>query len=69
MDGLAMTEAGDKLAYSVDAAAALIGLGRSKLYLEVASGRLRVCKVGSRTIIRRADLIAYLDLLAEEAGR
>jgi excisionase family DNA binding protein len=54
------------LAYSVTTAAQLVGIGRTKFYQEMAAGRVTFCKVGARTIIRRADLLAYLELLAQE---
>lgn len=57
----------EPMALSVLETADALRVGRTKIFNEIAAGRLRACKVGSRTIIRRADLVAYLDRLAEEA--
>jgi excisionase family DNA binding protein len=48
------------LACSVNEAAGLVGVSRSRLYLEIASGRLRVRKVGKRTIVETAALRDWL---------
>jgi excisionase family DNA binding protein len=49
-----------KLAYRIDQAAEASGLGRSKLYEEIALGRLRAFKAGGRRLIWHEDLVAYL---------
>jgi len=41
----------DKIAYSIAEAVEATGVGRSKLYQEIRSGRLRIVKVGRRTLI------------------
>jgi excisionase family DNA binding protein len=50
----------DKLAYRIDEAVEITGLGRTTLYREIANGRLEVVKVGARTLITRAALEAYI---------
>ena len=40
-----------KLAYSIAELTTLLGLGRSTLYCEVKAGRLKLSKVGGRSII------------------
>jgi len=52
-----------KFAYGLDELTELLGLGRSTLYLEVRAGRLRLSKVGRRSIVLADDLAAYLAVL------
>lgn len=53
----------DAVAYDVNGAARVIGCGRNKVYDEIAAGRLDARKVGRRTIIPRAAILAWLDAL------
>jgi excisionase family DNA binding protein len=53
----------DTVAYDVNSAARVIGCGRNKIYDEIAAGRLEARKVGRRTIIPRAAILAWLDAL------
>ena len=53
----------EKLAFSVDEACALSGLGRSYLYAEIKAGRLATRKAGSRTLVLRKDLEGFLESL------
>ena len=55
-----------RLAFSVEEAARALGIGRTQLYYEIREGRLRAVKCGRRTLIRRSDAEAWLDLLTEE---
>lgn len=57
MDSIAQA----KLAYSVPALAAAASVGKSKLWAEIAAGRLRAFKLGSRTLIAAADATDWLD--------
>ena len=50
----------EKLAYRVDEASEVSGLGRSKLYEEIKAGRLRSVRVGGRRLILHEDLVALL---------
>jgi excisionase family DNA binding protein len=50
----------DRLAYSVDEAAAITGLSRDLLYDQMRAGRLAYTKVGRRRIITRQHLEAFL---------
>lgn len=50
-----------KLAYGITEACKSVGLGRSFLYQEIAAGRLRTFKVGTRTLIRSSDLEDWLE--------
>jgi excisionase family DNA binding protein len=54
------TEPRERLAYSVDEAAALKGLSRELLYDQMRAGKLAYVKVGRRRIITRQHLEAFL---------
>ena len=59
------------LTVSVDEAAAMLSLGRFKVYDLVNSGKIRARKEGTRILIRVTDLEAYLDslpLVAEDVA-
>jgi excisionase family DNA binding protein len=47
-------------ALSVDDVAAWTGVGRGTVYQEIRDGRLKIAKVGRRTIVRAADARAWL---------
>jgi len=48
------------LAYSLDEAVRISDSCRSIIYREMKAGRLKFLKVGSRTLILREDLLAWL---------
>ncbi len=50
----------EKLSYSVNEAAAVAGIGRTKLYELINEGELPLVKIGTRTLIRRVDLEVLL---------
>ena len=50
----------ERLAYSVDEAAAITGLSRDLLYDQMRAGKLAYLKVGRRRIITRQHLEAFL---------
>ena len=50
----------EQLAYRVPDAIRISGLGRTKLYELAAAGRLRLIRVGSRTLIPAEDLKALV---------
>jgi excisionase family DNA binding protein len=50
----------ERLAYSVNEAAAITGLSRDLLYDEMRTGRLVYLKIGRRRIITRQHLDAFL---------
>lgn len=52
-------------AYSIDAFCERFGLGRSKTYDEIRLGRLKVRKVGTRTLIAHEDAIAWFNALPQ----
>lgn len=50
-----------KLAYTISEAIAASGIGRTTLYALFQAGDLTPVKIGTRTLIRHADLAALLD--------
>ncbi len=60
--------ANDKLAYSVDEAAELLGIGRTLAYELIREKRLVSLKLGNRRLIARADLEAFVETLRGEAA-
>ena len=61
----ATEQASRRLAFSVQEAAKAIGISRSSIYLEIGQRRLRVRKIGRRSVISEADLKAWFDALKE----
>jgi excisionase family DNA binding protein len=60
-NSLAIREPVDlQLALSIPEAAETSGVGRSSIYKEIATGRLRAVKRGRRTLILSDDLKAWL---------
>ncbi len=55
--------ANDKLAYSVDEAAELLGIGRTLAYDLIREGRLPSLKLGNRRLVARADLEGFVENL------
>lgn len=53
----------DKLAYSVEDAADLIGISRRTIYELIRTRELGSVKIGTRRLIRQADLVSYLESL------
>jgi excisionase family DNA binding protein len=51
----------ERLAYSVDEAAAALGVARETIYELIRTGELRSRKAGSRRIIAKHHLLAFLD--------
>ena len=58
----------EKLAYTVPEALYATGLGRTTLYALIAERKLRIIKVGSRTLIPADSLRDYLASLEQEAA-
>ena len=51
----------ERLAYSVDEAAAVLGVARETIYELIRTGQLRSRKAGSRRIIGKHHLLEFLD--------
>ena len=60
MEPVTSTEPNERLAYSVDEAAAITGVSRDLLYDQMRVGKLAYLKVGLRRIITRQHLEAFL---------
>jgi hypothetical protein len=60
-------DAGLPPAYSVIEAAHILNIGITHLYAERKAKRLRVCNIGSRSVVFADDLAAYQALLKSEA--
>lgn len=54
-----------KSAYTVNEALQEIGIGRSKLYSEIAAGKITPRKIGKKTIILAKDIQEYLEALPQ----
>jgi hypothetical protein len=54
-------------AYSVEEAKELLNIGTTLFYAERNAKRLRVCKIGERSVVFASDLAAYQALLKSEA--
>jgi len=63
--GSAAAVGGERSAYTIPEFGADHGIGRSLVYEEIASGRLKCRKVGRRTIILAKDAAAWRDALPE----
>lgn len=59
----------EPLAYALPDFLRLAAIGRTKAYEEIAAGRLKVRKNGSRTVVLADDARAYLRGLPEFAPR
>lgn len=53
------------LVHSINSACRQLSMGRSWLYAEIAAGRIKTLKLGSRTLITMSEL----DRVVNEAGR
>lgn len=53
----------DAVAHTVDDAARVVGCGRNKIYDAIAAGDLDARKIGRRTVITRASILAWLESL------
>ena len=57
----------EKLAYHIDEAVEVSGVGRTKMYAFIKTGKLKSRKVGKRRIVLADDLKAMLEDLPEQA--
>jgi excisionase family DNA binding protein len=51
----------EPIAYTIEDAAKVVGIGRTKLYEAIKKGELPYKKLGRRTLILAADLRGWLD--------
>ena len=52
-----------KLGFTVEEAAALSAIGRTRIFAAIKDGKLKARKFGRRTVILATDLQAFLDSL------
>ena len=50
----------EKLGYSIAEACAATSLGKTTIYAHIAAGRLRIVRLGGRTVIPAESLMAFL---------
>jgi len=62
-----MNTIAEKGAYSVTEFMAWASIGRTKFYQEVNEGRLKIRKVGAKTVVTAADAMAWINALPEAA--
>ena len=53
---------------SINEAAGALGIGRSRLYEEVAAGRLRSLKVGRRRLVPASAIAGYIEAVTNGGG-
>jgi excisionase family DNA binding protein len=58
---------GDAILVRDEEAARLLGISRSKFHLLVADGQIARIKIGRSARYRRADIVAFIERLADEA--
>jgi excisionase family DNA binding protein len=56
-----------KAAYSIAEFCELVSLGRSRVFEEIRDKRLRIVKVGRRTLIPALEVTAWLERLAAQS--
>lgn len=59
----------DKLSYTIEEAAAALGIGRTQVYKEINAGRLTVLKAGKRTLVPKDAMQLWLGNLPRSAVR
>jgi hypothetical protein len=59
----------EKLGFTIPEASEVSSLGQTSIYKAIREGKLRCRKYGTRTIITRGDLTAFLDNLPVETKR
>jgi excisionase family DNA binding protein len=57
------------MAYSIANFGRFFSIGRSTIYEEIRSGRLKIHKAGARTLISHDDAIAWLNALPTREGQ
>ena len=62
------TAAPEKGALTVDEFCGWASIGRSKFYQEVAQGRIRLRKIGRKSVVTTPDAIAWLSSLPQSGG-
>ncbi len=55
-----VSQAADRAAWSIEEFAARYGISRSRVYQEIAAGKLKTSKIGARRVVTAAQEAAYL---------
>lgn len=50
----------EKICYSISEVTALTGIGRSTLYAHIGEQKLKVHRIGGRTVVLHSDLISFI---------
>ena len=58
----------EKQFFRIEEACVVVGLGRTKMYDEIAKGRVRAVKIGKAVRIPADELRAYVDRVKAESG-
>ena len=58
----------EREAFSIPEIAGWLGVSRRTVYSEIASGRLKAVRIGTRRLVTRTDRDAYLDARRAEAA-
>lgn len=66
--GVGQLDERDKLSYTVDQFLKATGISRWLFYKEVNAGRIRIVKVGKRTLIPATDARAWFERLRAASG-
>jgi excisionase family DNA binding protein len=51
----------ERIAYRIREVVEMTGISRATVFRHIASGRLKTIKIGSITLVRHADLQAFID--------
>jgi excisionase family DNA binding protein len=57
-----------RAAYRIEETCETLSISRTKLYEEIAAGRLRALKCGRRTLIPASEITAWLNSLSAKAA-
>jgi excisionase family DNA binding protein len=60
----ALSGPGDKLSYTVGEAAHAVGISTTTVWSMIREGQIKTFKIGSRTLIRRAELESVIERAA-----
>lgn len=55
------------LLHTITSACEMLGISRTRLFGEIKAGRIAAVKLGSRTMLKHAELERYVATLVEEA--
>lgn len=58
----------DRLLYSVNDALKALSISRAKFYAEAKAGKIKLRKIGAKTVISADDLAAYVAALPSDIG-